>query len=444
MREHAVSETIRGLSESLRLGRISCREIVERCLARIDDQEAVIRAWVSVDREGALRRADELDRERQSGQFRGRLHGIPVGIKDIIDVKGWPTVAGAVRPVVACAEKDAPVVAQIRDAGAVILGKTVTTQFACFDPSETRNPWNPDHTPGGSSSGSAAAVATGMCFAALGSQTGGSIIRPASYCGVCGFKPTFGLVSTQGVVPVAASLDHVGPIARCVSDLSILFEVICGSEPFETRGGSGAVDEDLVADQPPILARIDPFFSEHCDPKMLQTFNLAIDQFQMAGAHVEPVRFDFGFEEILKHHRTIMAAEAAEVHSQRFSRNPDDYLPCVRGLVEEGFKVAATNYIGCRKHQLSRQKALASGWDNTDALVCPATPSSAPDLSSTGDPAFNSPWSYLGFPVISIPIGLGANGLPVAIQLVGRPRCDLRLLRIAAWCEAALPNVFGA
>src|SRR5579872_5026359 len=220
------NETIAGVSQVLLKRERTCVSVVEDCLAQIEAWEPRVHAWVSVDRTGALARARELDRELEDGKCRGPLHGIPVGIKDLVDIAGWPTLAGTSWLPNTPAASDAPIVARLRAAGAIILGKTVTTQFACFDPPPTRNPWNLDRTPGGSSSGSAAAVATGMCLGAIGSQTGGSITRPASFCGVAGCKPTFGTVPLDGVYPLAASLDHPGPLARTVDDLATVLAAI--------------------------------------------------------------------------------------------------------------------------------------------------------------------------------------------------------------------------
>ena len=223
-------DTIAGAAKALCAGEVTSLALVERCLARIDACESRIKAWVSVDRDGA-RNARKCSMTREPDAGVAPLHGIPLGIKDIIDMAGLPTGAGSRQMAQNVAARDATLVRKLRDAGAVFLGKTVTTQFACFDPPPTRNPWNIDRTPGGSSSGSAAAVATGMCLAAIGSQTGGSITRPATYCGVSGCKPSYGRVSLAGIVPLAPSFDHPGPIARRVSDLALLLNVIAGHDP---------------------------------------------------------------------------------------------------------------------------------------------------------------------------------------------------------------------
>src|SRR5262245_54731433 len=223
--------TIHAAAEDIRRGRLSPIDLLERCLQQIDRYEPRVRAWVFVDRDGARAEARRLTDEMKRAQVRGPLHGIPLAIKDIFDVFDWPTAAGSKLWANAVARQDSTVVRKLRQPGAGFLGKTVTTQYASFDPPVTRNPWETSRTPGGSSSGSAAALACGMCPGALGSQTGGSITRPASYCGVTGIKPTYGRVSCSGVIPLAASMDHPGAMATCVRDLAILLHVIAGHDP---------------------------------------------------------------------------------------------------------------------------------------------------------------------------------------------------------------------
>src|SRR5581483_10579110 len=218
--------TIHAAAAAIRERRLLPSDLLETCLQRIEQVEPRVRAWVLVDRDRARAEAKRCDEEVRRAQWRGPLHGIPLGIKDIIDVFDWPTAAGSRLWANSVARQDATVVRRLREAGAVLVGKTVTTQYASFDPPPTRNPYGAASTPGGSSSGSAAALACGMCLGALGSQTGGSITRPASYCGVAGCKPTFGRVSAHGVLPLAPSLDHPGPMARCVRDLEILLQTI--------------------------------------------------------------------------------------------------------------------------------------------------------------------------------------------------------------------------
>src|SRR6516165_2629536 len=219
-------QTIHEAADAIRQKKITPIELVEQCLANIDRWEEHIHAWVFVDREGALEEAKRLTDELARGQYRGPLHGIPIGVKDIFDVFDWPTAAGSKLWANSIARQDADVVRQLRQAGCIFLGKTVTTQYASFDPPVTKNPWNLSRTPGGSSSGSAAAVATGMCLGALGSQTGGSITRPASYCGVAGCKPTYRYLPLDGIMPLAHSMDHPGPMAQNVMDLALMLRVM--------------------------------------------------------------------------------------------------------------------------------------------------------------------------------------------------------------------------
>ncbi len=420
------TDSLESLAARLEAGSLTCRELVERCLRRIAEREAEIRAWVFVDAEGARRQADERDRELQSGLRRGPLHGIPVGIKDLFDVRGWPTKAGSRLLGQTPATEDAVAVARLRAAGAVILGKTVTTPYASFDPPPTRNPWNLERTPGGSSSGSAAAVATGMCLAALGSQTGGSITRPAAYCGVAGCKPTYGLVSVRGVFPLAPSMDHLGPIARCVADLARLLEVIADVPP-----GLFSV----TVTKPPQIGRLRGFFHDQADAESQELFERSLRRFREAGAEVREVSLPPSFADIHRRHRIIMAVEAAAFHEARLRQHPDDYPPRITELLTEGLNTSAVEYAKAR-HQQERAKAeVLDCFHECDVLAAPATTGPAPDASSTGDPAFNSPWSFTHLPVVSFPIGVSSDGLPLAVQLIGRPFDERRLFAVARWCQ---------
>ena len=431
----STNQNISELGTKIRSGRLSCLQLTQTCLQRIDQFEPEIRAWVLLDRDGALARARQLDDDLRAGRWHGPLHGIPIGIKDIVDVAGWPTAAGSATFAQGPAARDASFVAKLRSAGAVILGKTVTTQFASFDPPPTRNPRNVNHTPGGSSSGSAAAVATGMCLAAIGSQTGGSITRPAAYCGVAGCKPTYGRVSLDGIVPLAPSMDHPGPIARSVGDLRLVFDAI--AETVESR--------ELNVERPeaPRLGRLRGLFDERAEPEALQALELALSSLSAAGASIIDAALPESFDDVLRAHRIIMATEAAAYHERRFAANSEDYQPRIRSLIEEGLAVPAPEYARCRWHQSQLEREMPRVFDGIDALVCLAAPGPAPDASTTGDPAFNSPWSYTGLPTVSFPIGLAANGLPLGIQLIGPANREDALFRAAAWCEDVLQRGAG-
>ncbi len=426
-----VDETVHGCAAALRSGSSSCVELVDRCLACIDKWETSVHAWVSIDLEAARRTAHERDRELAAGHDRGPLHGIPLGIKDIFDVAGHVTAAGS-KAWSAHEPKtdDCPVVARLRAAGAIILGKTVTTQFACFDPPVTRNPWNRNHTPGGSSSGSAAAVATGMCLAAIGSQTGGSISRPAAYCGIAGCKPSFGTVSLHGVVPVAEHLDHPGPMARCVTDLTILLNIIR-----DVPDGALTNSAEVV---PPRMGWIHGLFDELADDDARGAVASAVDTLSAGGAAIVNVDLPHDFGSVLEQHGIIMAVEAAETHRDHFAANPDDYSSAIRNLIERGTATSQTRFMAAIEHQQRLQRAVGNCFREVDVLICPATTGTAPGLSTTGSPAMNSPWSYTGLPTVSIPTQSATNGLPLAIQLVGRIGDDSTLLGSAIWCETQI------
>lgn len=435
-------ETIEGISRAVAERQRTCVDVLEGCLARIEEWEPKLEAWVSLDRDGARNQAQQLDDELASGKNRGPLHGIPVGIKDIIDAAGFPTACGSDLWAHRLAYSDAPLVARLRAAGAIILGKTVTTQYAWVDPPLTRNPWNLDRTPGGSSSGSAAAVATGMCVAAIGSQTGGSIIRPASFCGVFGYKPTHGRVAVEGILPFAPSLDHPGPLARSVADLAILYDAI---------GPQGAGWYTLLAgsrrgaSRPPAIGIPRAYLEPRADAEMVQGLNRAIDALREAGAEMRDISLSPAFDDAQRNHRTIMASEAACGHYERFHAHPEDYQPRISELIREGLATPAPEYLRCRSHQQALKEALPSIFrvNAIDALLTPATIGAAPDRSTTGDPIFNSPWSYTGSPALSIPFGFTKDGMPLALQLVGEPDKEFALFKAALWCEAVLRDTPG-
>ncbi len=427
-------QTIHEAAAAIRQRQVTPIDLVEQCLAQIDRWEAHVRAWVFVDRDGARAEAKRLTDELQRGQYRGPLHGIPIGVKDIFDVFDWPTAAGSKLWANSIARADADVVRQLRQAGAIFLGKTVTTQYASFDPPVTRNPWDLSRTPGGSSSGSAAAVATGMCLGALGSQTGGSITRPASYCGVAGCKPAYGRVSLRGIVPLAHSMDHPGPIGLCVADLALLLQLMAGMDL--------GVDYFQATTEPgPVtLHRVRGLFHDAAVPAVQRAMDEVCETLRSRGTPVKDAALPAGFAEVVPRHRVIMAVEAAQFHRERLARHPDDYQPRIRQLLEEGLACPAPEYADCKEHQqrLTYDLDVACG---EMILVTPATTSPAPDAATTGDPAFNSPWSYTGAATISIPTGQLVDGMPLAIQLVqsrGQPGRGKRLFRAAAWCERAL------
>ena len=413
-------------ADLVRSGTVSPVELTEACLARIRAIDGAIRAWAHVDQDGALATARERLAEARAGRLRGPLHGVPVGVKDIVDVAGMPTTGGAKPFAHTRPAADAPAVARLRAAGAIILGKTVTTEFAYRDPAPTRNPWNQGHTPGGSSAGSAAALAARMAPLAIGSQTVGSVLRPAAYCGVVGFKGTHGLVPVAGVIPLAWSLDHVGVLARSVRDAALAMSVLAG-RALEPQ----PVSAPRIALAPALLERASPDVAAH-----VQT---VADAFVRAGATVSKVELPTSFRGIHAAGLTVLEVEAAAYHAPAFARHADDYSREMRSLIETGLGQTATVYVNANRARLAFRDDVMPLLEAHDALLSPTAPTPAPaGLGSTGDGSFCAPWSNAGVPAISLPSGIAASGLPHAIQLVQAAGASARLLGVAAWCEKAL------
>ena len=434
--------TVAEAAAAIEAGELTSRQLVDSCLARIDALEDKIKAWALVDRDGALKAAQRLDRELQAGKRRGPLHGIPVGIKDIFYTAGLKTEAGSPFWAGFVPAYDATSVARLKEAGAVVLGKTHTTQFAFSDPAPTGNPWHTAHTPGGSSSGSGAGVAAGMCLAALGSQTLGSVLRPAAYNGIVGFKPQHGRISAYGVVPVSWVLDHVGILARNVVDTALVFQAVAGHDPKDLYSLGGPVPDclgHLENRRAPRLGLVRPYFYDHAEEEMRDHTDSVAESLRQAGARVEEVVVPPGFSNIQDNGRLILAVEAATYHRQMFARHRDQYGPGIRKLIEEGLAVSALDYaeaLQIRRQHCADVAPLLSG---VDALVTPGAPGAAPHgLASTGSPVMQAPWAIIGVPSISLPTGLSKGGLPLAIQLAGPPRAEDRLLAVARWCERVL------
>jgi aspartyl-tRNA(Asn)/glutamyl-tRNA(Gln) amidotransferase subunit A len=416
--------TIRDAAAAMRAAALTPIELLGQCLARIERYEPSVRAWVLIDRDGAREQAQRLTDELERGEVRGPLHGIPVGVKDIIDVVGLPTGCGSAMKAPGIAPRDAECVRRLRAAGAVIIGKTVTTAYAYLDPAVTRNPWDLSRTPGGSSSGSAAAVACGMCLAALGTQTVGSLTRPASYCGVCSYKPPKGRVSDDGVLPLAPTLDHVGVMARCVSDLATLANALADNSSLGADIGSGG----------PTLTMTGPAV-ERAEPEM----RLVLEQ---VARDSPPVALPPEFAEIPRYLHSILAFEAASVHGERFARHANDFPPKIAALVVEGHKTSAADYAAALAHHLAAGAAADHFFREHAVLITPAALGPAPDRTTTGDGWFNAPWSYTGRPTVSLPVARTAGGLPLAAQLVGGSDV-LGLLRVAAALECKLAFEIG-
>ncbi len=444
---------IRHIVQQVQQQQVDPVTLVEACLERIHQYEGSVRAWVLVDETEARQAAERIGRAIRRGNAVGPLAGIPLGVKDVFDIRGLPTKAGSRLREDHVAQADAPMVAALRRAGAILLGKTVTVEFACFDPPPTKNPWTLDRsrTPGGSSSGSAVAVALGMCLGATGTQTGGSLVRPASYCGVAACKPTFGRVSLEGTVPVSYHLDHAGMIAPSVDDLATLLGPVLWSENEPASAYRiPPWDPDEEPDQAvrPRLGLVEEFLHES-DESVRSKVLAAVERLRAAGATIEPARLGLDFAAIRRMHRRIMAVEAAAYHRPTFLARRDAYGPNIASLLDEGLSVPGVDYAEALAHQRTVRRTIGDRFGSFDALVMPATNTTAPGLQTTGDSGFQSPWSYAGVPAISLPCALAHDGLPVALQLAARHGGEADLFRLGVWCEGQLgfrakPALVGA
>ena len=421
----------------IRAGRVTSVELVESCLGRIRETEPQVEAWIYLDPEYALAQAKAADEWRQSGRSIGGLHGVPVGLKDIIDTGDMPTENGSVLHAGRTPSRDAAVVERLRGAGAVILGKTVTTEFATRTAGKTRNPHNAGHTPGGSSSGSAAAVAAGMVPLSLGSQTGGSTIRPGSYCGVYALKPTHGLVSRHGMFQLSRSLDHVGLFARTVEDLALLLEEVAGydeRDPDTHPRGRGPY-RAVAMEEPPIEPRFG-FFRSGRWSRVAEDAQAALAELvEHLGGRVEEFELSAGADELAEWHRVIMDAELAVNLGREWETGRDRLSAPLRARIEHGHAVRAPEYLAAKAAAGPLMATFTELFEQRyDAILTPAVDGTAPaGLESTGEPTFCTLWTMLGLPSVSLPLLQGANGLPLGVQLVGPRHGDGRLLRTARW-----------
>lgn len=429
---------------AIRARALSPVELTRALLARIDAHEPAIRAWVRLAPEPALAEAKDREAEAVAGRFRGPLHGVPLGIKDLFHTAGLETTAGSAVLEGFVPARDATAVRRLREAGAIVLGKTAMTVFAAMDPGPTRNPWNHAHTPGGSSSGSAAAVAALMCPAALGTQTAGSILRPAAYCGVVGLKPTYGLVSRSGVIPCAWSMDHVGPLARTVADAALVLETIAGADPDDpsvTSRPVPAYSQTLDAPAPPLTVGVpDRYFFDELSPEVKSAFEQALAALEVGGLRVEPVRLPPSFEAGVDAGIVVMYAELAAFHRSWFTTRGTDYPPRLAALIEAGLAVPAASYLRAQQVRRVAVRDLAPLFERVSVVATPATPTAAPaGLGFTGHWRYNLPFSATGHPALSLPMGFSSAGLPLGLQLVARHFAEPTLIMAGAAYERLRP-----
>lgn len=440
---HPYELSVAQSADAIRQGRISPVELAESLLGRIDDLEDDLQAWVTIDREDVLSAAKDREEDQRSGRPTGLIHGVPIGLKDIFYTEGMKTTACSRIYADFVPEYDATCVAKIKAAGGIVLGKAVTTEFATSDPSPTRNPWNPAHTPGGSSSGSAVAVATQMCSAALGSQTGGSTCRPAAYNGIVGLKPTYGRVSRYGVVPVSWSLDTVGILVRTVDDAATMLQVMSGHDSNDPGSSIQAVPDFLEEmkrfDRPPRIGLLSGFFRDHSTNDVWHHTQEVAQKLAQAGAVVENVQLPPSFASCHSSQRIVMNVECASFHQRFFRDRAHEYGARIRSSIETGMLVSGIDYLKAQRLRRVFRQEMSDMLTGYDVVLTPATPAPAPkDLKTTGDAAFQSPWTSSGLPSIVIPSGLSDDGLPLGIQIAARPWQEGIMLGAASWAQKAL------
>jgi len=422
-------------------GALKAVELAEACHERIAEREPGVEAWAHLDSDLVMRQAEAADRFRASGRAIGLLHGVPVGVKDIVDTRDMPTENGTILDEGRRPRADAAVVERLREAGAIILGKTVTTELAVYHPGKTRNPHDASRTPGGSSSGSAASVAAGMAPLAIGTQTNGSVIRPASYCGVVGFKPSRGLISRRGILVQSPTLDSVGTFSRTVEDAALLADAIAGHDPRD-RQTVLAARPDLsrtTMSRPPVkpaLAFVRSPVWDEAEEDVRAGFTELVETL---GGGIEEVELPSPFERAHALHSVVMLADIARSFSRYFEYGRDKLSGRLVGMIEEGRTVLAVDYAAALDWIEVMNAALEKLFERYDALLTPAATGEAPvGLDTTGSPTFCTIWTYCGAPAVTLPLLVGSSGMPVGVQMVGRHMYDGRLLRTARWLTEAL------
>jgi Asp-tRNA(Asn)/Glu-tRNA(Gln) amidotransferase A subunit family amidase len=429
------------LRDRLARGELAAVDVAAGFLERIAAREPDVHAFAYFDAQHVMRQAEALDTLRAAGGPTGPLHGLPVGVKDIVDTADMPTENGTPIDAGRRPRADAAVVERLRAAGAIVIGKTVTTELGSMHPGPTRNPHNREHTPGGSSSGSAAAVAAGMMPLAVGTQTLGSVIRPAAFCGVVGFKPSFGAIPRNGILPQATPLDTVGVFARDVADAALLAEALIGHDPRDPDTTPPPAPRllDVALSPPPAPPRLAFVRSPSWELAAPETKDGLAELTEVLGEACTEVMLPDDFEAAAGALHTLTRAGHARHYGGHLERGGGELSAYMQEAIAEGLRVTALDYLSALDVQRSLSAALPSVLDGYDAIITPAAPGEAPQgLGSTGSPIFNGLWTLCGVPAVTLPLLAGPNGLPVGVQLVGRRGDDAGLLRTARWLWESL------
>jgi Asp-tRNA(Asn)/Glu-tRNA(Gln) amidotransferase A subunit family amidase len=422
-------------------GQITSVELTDACLERIRETDAGIGAWAFLDPDLVRKQALAMDDLRRRGRPVGPLHGVPVGVKDIFDTKDMPTAWGVEQFAKRQPKSDATIVSKLREAGAIIFGKTVTSQLAFAGLCDTRNPHNGEHTSGGSSAGSAASVAAGHVPLAIGSQTNGSVIRPASFCGVYGFKPTRGVVSRNGCLETSHTLDQVGVMGRSLKDVALLVDVLSGYDPADTLTHTRPKPQMLAGSraEPPVepcFAYFELSFYDRLSDAMRQGLDELLDTL---GASVDRLPAPQSFDEVVKNHQIIHEYEFCKNLETNPNMKPDQIHETLIPVLERARLITIDDYNLAIEMVEAAEKFFAAFFHDYDAIIAPSALGEAPMLDDgIGDPICSTIWTFAGLPCISLPWLNGESGLPAGVQLIGSAEEDDRLLRTAAWLEENL------
>jgi len=436
----AIFPTAAATLAALREGQVSSREVVQACLDRIQEHDENVEAWAYLDPELALEQADRADEFRAQGRPLGPLHGLPVGVKDILDTADMPTENGTVLHRGRAPAEDAAVVERLRAAGAIILGKTVSTELAVYSPGKTKNPHDPTRTPGGSSSGSAAAVASFMVPLAVGTQTNGSVIRPAAFCGTYGYKPSHGLVSRHRVLKQSRPLDTIGCMGRTLEDTALLADVMIGYDTRDpdSRPLAHPQISRIMAEEPPVKPKL-VFIRTPVWDRAEESTKDALRELCEHIGEIGMMELPPVFDGALDDHRRIMEADLAVSFAKEYSDGKDQLSDVLREMIERGQQVLAVDYNAALARIADYQAEIQEIIYEFDAILTPAVAGEAPiGLDTTGSPAFCTIWTLAGVPALTLPILQGPNGMPLGVQLVSAKGDDGRLFRTARWLLGTL------